>query len=166
LYVTFFGSRKAVEAVSRAGMFTFGALQDVLIEAIVLGLDRLLAFSSGDGDRPQASVARLVTWMPPEDAGLARELRKRLARLKRDCTKVSERRKRLVAHRDLAIVLKQSSLEDIRIRTVRHALEELSAILTSLSEKYYGGMPCNFHPDTEADPFDADVLLARLAKLS
>jgi hypothetical protein len=166
LYVTFFGSREAVEVVSRAGMFTFGVLQDVLFEAIVLGLDRLLASSSADGDRPQASVARLVTWIPQEDAGLARELRKRLTRLRADCTQVTERRKRIVAHRDLAIALKDSSLDDVGIRTVRHALEELSAILTSLSAKYYGGMPCNFRPDMDADAFDADVLLERLAQLS
>jgi hypothetical protein len=163
LYVTFFGSREATEIVSRAAPYTFGHIQKLLIDAIILRIDQLLE-SATTGGKQQASIARLVDWIPPQDVELARELTKRLDELRLRAQSIAAHRDRLGAHRDLDVVLQRSRPGDIKTSTVRHLIGQFSAIMTILSNRYHGGMPCDFHPDEEADAFDADVFLARLAE--
>jgi hypothetical protein len=160
LYVTFFGDRDATTVVRDAAPFTFGTFQALLIDAVVLGIDQLLEAEERKGQ--PASIATLIKAMPPQDAPLKRDLKKRLQELRRVCAPVAVHRDRLVAHRDAAVVLNPEQVPNLSVKHVRIALSELSDVLDIVSKKYHGGMSCAFLPDDDPDTFDADLLLALL----
>src|SRR6185437_16628650 len=103
------GSRDAVAVVQRREWhFTFGTIQMLLREAIVLHLDQLLEYSSTTKG-PQASIDMLIDWLPAEHAKQRRLLKARLKALRTRCESVSITRNRDGAHRDLAVALGKES---------------------------------------------------------
>lgn len=166
LYVTFFGSRAAAAVVQRDGWrFTFGSFQDLLLDGIVLNLWNLLGDVRAAGTH-QASIAQLLEHLPPEAEMLRTSSTQRLTALRTLCSAFKMRRDKVIAHRDRAIVLAEASVDPMSILAFRQAVTEMSAILTEISEAYYSEpWPCPFHPDTEAEPFDADILLEKLRTL-
>jgi hypothetical protein len=164
MYVTFFGDRQAVETVRRAASRTFAEINELLLEAIVLDLSRLLAQTRGKRGERNACVQALLGLGSVEDKKSMSPLYKDLERVKSRCATVFDWRKRVVAHRSQDTALKGPPPK-IYIRTVRQALVDLSSLLQSVSDVYGMNMRCDFGPDTEPDQFDADVLLARVATL-
>lgn len=164
LYSTLFGDRQAVDVLLRSAIITFGAIQHLVREAIILGIQRLLDPGSGNRGRKTASIESLLALMPPTDAPLRRRLRKDLDRLRRDCDDISKWRHRRIAHRDLSTALEEhpEPLEPIKIQTVWTALNGLSAMLGTFSAHYQLGMSCDF--EGAITDLDADELLRRLAE--
>ena len=124
LYVFLYGERKTVELLRKTAIVTFGALQELLIEAIYTGTHRLIDAGISRGRRT-ASMESLLYYLPSSAAPLRRRLQKHLDAVRRNCEQLTEWRNRHVAHRDAATVLREhpSPLERITKRSV-HVREQ------------------------------------------
>ena len=166
MYVTFYGSRESIDVVRRAAHFTFGRIQRLLFDAIVLGLDTLLEESETRG-HVSASIDTLLRCMSEEEnKTVGRQLRRDLKHIRSYCQEIFDYRNSLVAHRNLKAALEIEPPDAIKFRTVTNAIKDISALLNRVCELYGAGLPCDFHPEREPDVFDANLLLERLARLT
>ena len=108
LWVTLFGDRNAVDVLIKSAWVTFGAIQYLVHDEIILGIQRLLNPRSGKRGRSAASMESLLALMAPADAALRRRLSRDLDQLRRDCVDISKWRHRRIAHRDLSTALEAS----------------------------------------------------------
>jgi hypothetical protein len=162
MWVTFF-SRDAIDVVRRDTVFTFGVIQQLLYKGIILGLDQLLELPVTKGNRHHASMGRLVLDLPASRTDVAREARKRLRTLRKECAAITEWRD-VIAHRDVDVALEMRVLDEVKVRTVRLALLELTSIFNSISHVHDINLLCTLDPDEDPSPFDAPVLIERLRR--
>ena len=159
MHATLF-SADAVPTLREIAPFTFGIIQGLLIDRVVLGIDQLLEQA---GRSTPASLATLVSRIPDDDAATRRALTRRLTRLRTICEAISVHRNKVIAHREISVVVDGESMPRLGAQQIRKAIHELSEVLDIMSTRYYGGtMSCLFRPDVDPSPFDADILIAAL----
>jgi hypothetical protein len=148
LYFGLYGTRDNVELLRSTALVSFGAIQELLIEAIYLRTHRLLEEAVSRG-KQRASMESLIQNLPETASTLRRHLKKRLAGVRRDCANIAEWRDRQVAHRDLATALRQhpSPLPPVQARAVGRTIEILAKSLTAISDKCGHDRPYDVHQE-------------------
>ena len=161
IYVCLTGSRHTVELLRSTAIVTFGAFQELLLEAIYLRTHRLLEQAATRGKR-RASVEALIQQLPPGSTRLRRELQGRLEGVRRTCASLSDWRDRHVVHRDepTAVGEHPRPLGRVQARCVSRTIEYVAAALTAISKECGLDRPYRLHEELA----DSDVhkLIERL----
>jgi hypothetical protein len=135
---------------------TFGALKELLIEAMCIGTQRLIDNATSRGHKT-ASMESLFLALPDAAAPLRRRLE--LGVVRRDCRHLSEWRHRHVAHRD-APDAHAIPLQPLNARSVGDAIEFFAGALTAISDELGLGRPYHLHQ--EMSDLDVHRLIERL----
>jgi hypothetical protein len=161
LYFGLYGTANNVKLLRSTAIVSFGAIQELLIEAMYLRTHRLLEEAASRG-KSRASMESLIGNLPPSAFKLRRVLQKRLEAVRRDCAPLADWRDRQVAHRDLATTLREhpSPLSPVQARSVGRAIEMLASALTEISDECGLDRPYNVHQ--EMADMDIHEVIGRL----
>lgn len=163
IYFCLTGTSQTVELLRSTAWVTFGALQELMIEAMYLRTHRLLEEATPRGRR-RASLETLIQRLPASAAHLKRQLKRDLATARRDCGPLTEWRDRYVAHRDEATALREhpSPLPPVQASIVGRTIEFAASALTAISAECNLGRPYRVHHEMA----DSDVhkLIDRLRR--
>ena len=140
-YRSLFGtSPERIDLLNWAASTFFGLLDGILLHDVVLAIARLT-------DRPRtagkdnASFGRLLEMLTPHiDVALANELRSELDDLQAHCETVRQMRNRLLAHDDLATVLRYhpDPLPGVSRAYIEEVLEKVRNLVSSIEEHFLG----------------------------
>jgi hypothetical protein len=161
LYFGLYGTTDNVVLLRATALVSFGALQELLIEAVYLRTHRLLEEGTSRGNS-RASMESLIQRLPPTASNLRRLLKKRLEAVRRDCAEVAEWRDRQVAHGDLRTALREhpSPLPPVQARRIGRAIELLASILSEISDEC--GLDQRYNVHREMADLDIHEVLGRL----
>jgi hypothetical protein len=142
----------------QAALVTFGLVQQMLREAIFLGIQRLLDKASS-GRNETASLEHLLHSIPHtlENTSLRRSLKKDLARLRTACADIKEWRDRLIAHLDRrTLMMEIQPLNNVSVQTVDQSVDGIVAFLRNVADHLYNGS----HMFTfQGEELDGDTLM-------
>lgn len=132
-----FGDRQHVDVMRKTAPIFFGLHQRLLIDGMLLSIQTLLdpAISSR-GDK-SATLEMLLHGLPRGANATTRSLRKRLARMRKECEEIKDWRNREGAHLDLQTVLIQAPEPKVRLRVVAQVTKDIIEFLKDFAAEFY-----------------------------
>ena len=157
LYFGLYGTADTVVLLRSTAIVSFGAIQELLIEAMYVRTHRLV-----ERGKSKASMESLIRNLPASASALRGRLQKRLEEVRRECEHVTDWRHRQVAHRDLRTALREHSspLAPVQARSVGRTIELLASTLTEISDECGLDRPYNVHQ--EMADMDIHEVIGRL----
>jgi hypothetical protein len=141
MFEQLYANRDHVQTMRETALLFFGMHQKLLQEAIFLYIQRLLDPSSRKRGREKtASLETLCLTLndTPEHAALNRRLRKSLGELRKTCTDIEAWRHQLIAHLDYSTAMLERRPKDVKVRTVKYAVEHITEFLQDFEQHVYG----------------------------
>jgi len=137
LWQQLYSNQQYVDLMRETAIHFFGMHQQLLREAILLRIHRLLD-NAGSHDDQTASLETLLQMLLERDAApLGRRLKKQLKTLRKQCADVKDWRHRQIAHLDLRTVfMRGAPLKPVQVQTVAEAVRGINAFLTEFGSHF------------------------------
>jgi HEPN superfamily AbiU2-like protein len=136
LFHQLYGNKQHVEVMRSTALVTFGLLQQVLREAIFMGIAHLLDGRIVAGHHT-ASLAQLIGSIPAENDDLVEQLDSDRQRLLSLCDPIIEWRHKAIAHASLAVATMEIVLEGVSVQSVPEALAGIESIHRQVCDRFY-----------------------------
>jgi len=140
LFTQLFGSQESVDILNNAAGFAIRAIQDCLIESVVLRITKLTDPAQSQGGRFQnLSLAKLIECLPTDAAAtLGAPLRVQLQSIKSSTEDIRRFRDKRLAHRNTAYVIKPNQiLPGIARKSIDDSLQLIRDFLHEI-QRHYG----------------------------
>jgi hypothetical protein len=162
LHQQLYGQREHVDLMRKTALVSFGLIQQLLREAIFLGIQRFLDPASM-GRYKTASLEQLLLSIPPGHEPLCEGLQQDLIDIRTTSVDIKEWRDRQIAHLDYKTVFLEhpTPLNDVMVRTTQTSIDGIVNFLRQVAEHLYSRQHVF---SFQGEPLDGDTLMFFLEK--
>lgn len=157
-------SQRRIELLQETAPVFFADLQDTYLNAVILGIVRLLDSPETFGEENLVLERLVMASEKVGDGDLANNLSDQLRKLRNHCENLEAWRHKRIGHLDREVAYGEADSEDIPTSIPRDTFEQTFSLIEEFMntiERYYGGGQIRFDPITTGD---ANALVANLKK--